>query len=170
VPGFPRAASEEAALSFAARGVRVSVVRLAASVHSDADKRGFVPSLIGIARAKGVSAYVGDGSNRWPGVHQLDAAHLFRLALETAPAGARLHGADEEGVPLRDIAGVIGRHLNVPVTGISREEADGHFTWLAHFVSIDNPTSNALTQKLLGWHPTQPGLIADLEEGHYFND
>jgi nucleoside-diphosphate-sugar epimerase len=169
VPGTPRAASEEAALSFAGCGVRVSVVRLAPSVHSgEADKKGFVPSLIGFARTKGVAAYVGDGSNRWPAVHQLDAARLFRLALESARAGARLHGAAEEGVPFRDIAAAIGAHLNLPVTAISPEEAEGHFTWLAHFVSIDNPTSSAVTRKQLGWQPVQPGLIADLEEGHYF--
>ena len=171
VPGFPRADSENAAMSFADRGVRASVVRLAPSVHSgEADKKGFVPSLIGFARAKGVSAYVGDGSNRWPAVHQLDAARLFRLALESAPAGARLHGAAEEGVPFRDIASAIGAQLNLPVTGISPEEAEGHFSWLAHFVSIDNPTSSALTRKQLGWNPVQPGLIADIEEGHYFKD
>jgi nucleoside-diphosphate-sugar epimerase len=171
VPGFPRAATEEAAMSFADRGLRVSVVRLAPSVHSgEADTKGFVPSLIGFGRAKGVSAYVGDGSNRWPAVHQLDAARLFRLALESAPAGARLHGVAEEGVPFRDIATAIGAHLNLPVTGISLEEAEGHFSWLAHFVSIDNPTSSALTRKQLGWNPAQPGLIADIEEGHYFKD
>jgi nucleoside-diphosphate-sugar epimerase len=171
VPGFPRAASEQAALSFAERGVRVSVVRLAPSVHSgEADKKGFVPSLIGFARAKGASAYVGDGSNRWPAVHQLDAATLFRLALESAPAGARLHAAAEEGVPFRDIAAAIGAHLNLPVRSVSLAEAEGHFSWLAHFVSIDNPTSSALTRKQLGWNPAQPGLIADIEEGHYFKD
>jgi nucleoside-diphosphate-sugar epimerase len=165
----PRAASEGAALAFAARGVRVSVVRLPPSVHSEGDKHGFVPTMIGIARAKGVAAYVGDGSNRWPAVHQLDAAHLFCLALEAAPAGARLHGVGDEGVPLRDIAGVIGRHLGLPVAAISPEEADGHFTWLARFVSTDNPTSSSLTQKRLGWHPGRTALIPDLEEGHYFN-
>jgi nucleoside-diphosphate-sugar epimerase len=170
VAGCPRAASEEAVLSLAGRGVRASVVRLAASVHSDADKRGFIPTLIGISRAKGVSAYVGDGSNRWPAVHRLDAAHLFRLALEQAPAGARLHAVGDEGVPLRDIAGLIGRHLNLPVAAISPEEAAGHFAWLAHFVSIDNPTSSTRTQKQLGWRPEQPGLIADLEAGHHFNE
>jgi nucleoside-diphosphate-sugar epimerase len=171
VPGFPRAASEEAALSFAGRGVRACVVRLAPSVHSgEADKKGFVPSLIGFARATGVSAYVADGSNRWPAVHQLDAARLFRLALESAPAGARLHGAAEEGVPFRAVAAAIGAHLDLPVTAISPEEVQGHFTWLAPFVSIDNPTSSALTRKQLGWNPVQPGLIADIEEGHYFKD
>jgi len=170
VPGAPRAASEAAALSFAGGGVRVCVLRLAASVHSDADKRGFVPSLITIARAKGVSAYVGDGFSRWPAVHQLDAAQLFRLALEAAPAAAHLHAVGDEGVPLGDIASVIGRHLNLPVTAISPQEADGHFSWLARFVSIDNPTSSTLTQKQLGWHPMHPGLIADLEAGHYFSE
>ena len=170
-PGSPaalRIPSEEAALSFAGRGVRASVVRLPVSVHGDGD-RGFVPALIGIARAKHVSAYPGDGSNRWPAVHRLDAAHLFRLALEAAPAGARLHAVDDEGVPVRDIAGVIGRHLHMPVTAISREEADGHFSWFAPFVTLDSPASSILTQKQLGWHPVQPALIPDLEEGHYFD-
>ncbi|WP_319019068.1 SDR family oxidoreductase [Microbispora sitophila] len=163
----PRAASEERALSFAARGVRVSAVRLPPSVHGHGD-RGFVPDLIGIAHARGVSAYVGDGSNRWPAVHRFDAAELFRLALEHAPAGARLHAADDEGVPFRDIAGVVGRHLGIPVTALSPEEADGHFAWLARFTSLDNPVSSELTRKRLGWHPVRPALIPDLEEGHYF--
>jgi nucleoside-diphosphate-sugar epimerase len=169
-PAAPRAATEEAALAFAARGVRVSVVRLAPSVHSDGDRHGFVPALIGIARATGVSAYPGDGSNRWPAVHRLDAAQLFRLALEEAPAGARLHAVGDEGVPLRDIAGVIGRHLNLPVVSVTAADAGRHFGWLAGFASLDNPASSTLTQKQLGWHPGHPALIADLEEGHYFND
>jgi nucleoside-diphosphate-sugar epimerase len=164
-----RIPSEEAALSLAPRGVRVSVLRLPPSVHSAGDKRGFIPAIIAADRAKGISAYVGDGSNRWAAVHRLDAARLFRLALEAAPAGSRLHAAGDEGVPLREVAEVIGRHLNLPVTGISREEADGHFGFLAGFVSLDAPASSARTEKLLDWRPTHPGLIADLEEGHYFN-
>jgi nucleoside-diphosphate-sugar epimerase len=166
----PRFGSEVAALSFATRGVRVSAVRLPPSVHSAADKHGFVPRLINITREKGVSAYVGDGANRWPAVHQLDAAHLFRLALEEAPAGTPLHAVGDEGVPIRDIAEVIGRHLNLPVVSISREEADGHFGFLGALYSLDIPASSTLTQKLLDWHPMQPGLIADLDEGHYFKD
>lgn len=165
----PRVPAERAALSLAGRGVRVSIARLPFSVHGEGD-HGFVPALIGIARAKGISAYPADGSNRWPAVHRLDAARLFRLAVEAAPAGARLHGVGDEGVPFRDIAEVIGRHLNLPVTAVSREEAEGHFGWLAPFVLLDSPASSALTQKLLGWHPAQPGLIPDLDKGHYFND
>lgn len=173
-PKLPHAAlrgrSEEVALSFATRNVRVSVVRLAPSVHSNDDKAGFVPALIGIARTTGVSAYVGDGSNRWAAVHQLDAAHLYRLALEAAPAGARLHAVGDEGVPFRDIASVIGHHLDLPVVSISNEEAGNRFGFLAAFASLDLPASSTLTQERLGWHPVQPGLIPDLEEGHYFKN
>jgi nucleoside-diphosphate-sugar epimerase len=165
-PAYPRV-SERTALAFAGRGVRAASVRLAPTVHGEGDPH-FVPALIGIARAKGLSAYVGDGSNRWSAVHRLDAARLFRLALEEAPAGARLNGVGDEGVPLRDIATVIGRHLGVPVAGISPEEAQGHFGLLGLFASIDAPASSELTQKRFGWHPVHPGLIADLDEGHYF--
>ncbi|WP_248928543.1 SDR family oxidoreductase [Paenibacillus hamazuiensis] len=165
----PRGAAENAAIALADRGVRSSVVRLAPSVHGET-MAGFVSMLIAIARDKGVSACVGDGSNRWPAVHRLDAARLFRLALESAPAGSLLHGVGEEGVPLRDIAGVIGRHLNLPVISISREEADAHFGFFGAAVSTDNPTSNALTRKRVGWEPVHLGLIADLEQGQYFNN
>jgi len=159
--------SEEAALALAARGVRASVVRLAPSVHGNGE-HGFVPHLIRIAREKGVSAYIGDGLNRWSAVHRLDVARLYRLALEKGTAGARYHGVADEGVPTREIAEVIGRHLNVPVVSKSREEAADHFGWLALFFGRDSSASSALTQERLGWQPLQPGLIADLDADHYF--
>ncbi|MEV5510152.1 SDR family oxidoreductase [Streptomyces orinoci] len=162
-----RAVSANAALSLAERGVRASVLRLPPSVHGEGDQA-FVKILIDIARAKGVSGYIGDGSNRWCAVHRRDAAHLFRLAVEKAPAGSVLHGMAEEGVPVRTIAEVIGRHLGLPVVSVPPEDAAGHFGWLGSILAIDVPTSSALTRELLGWQPTGPGLIADLEEGHYF--
>ena len=149
--------------------MRSSVIRNAPSVHGAGDKAGFITTLIGIARAKGAAAYIADGSNRWPAVHRLDDARLFRLALEAAPAGTRLHGAGEEGVPFRDIAEAIGRHLLLPVVSVTPEEAADYFGFLAAFVSFDNPTSSALTQKWLGWTPEGPALIPDIEQGHYFN-
>jgi nucleoside-diphosphate-sugar epimerase len=159
--------SEPVALGLADRGVRVSVVRLPPSVHGEGD-HAFVPALIAIARANGVAAYVGDGSNRWAAVHRLDAAHLFRLGLETAPAGARLHAIGDEGVPFREITEVIGRHLGLPLRALSADEAVGHFGPFSMFASLDAPGSSALTRERFGWLPAQPGLIADLEEGHYF--
>ena len=164
-----RYANEEAAMTFVERGVRMVVVRFPPSVHGRGD-HGFISMIVNIARTKGVSAYPGEGSNRWPAVHRLDAAHLFRLAVETAPAGARLHGVGDEGVAVRDIAELIGRHLKLPVTSISREQAGTHFGFLGAFFGLDCPASSALTQERLGWHPVQPGLIADLDEGHYFTE
>ena len=163
---FPRK-SEAAAIATKSRGARVAIVRLPPSVHGEGD-HGFVPALIGIAREKRISAYVGDGLNRWPAVHRLDAAHLYRLVLEKGFAGASYHGVADEGVPFRDIADVIGRHLNVPIVSKSPQEVAEHFGWLAHFVGIDCPASSAQTQKQLGWHPTQAGLIPDLDGEHYF--
>ena len=158
---IPRVASEQAAASVGAQGVRVSVMRLP-QVH-DPVKQGLITYLIDVAREKGVSAYVGDGLNRWPAVHRLDAARLYRLALEKSSAGARYHAVAEEGVPLRDIAEIIGKHLNVPVVSKSAEEATEHFGWLAMFAGFDIPASSQRTQQQLGWRPTGPGLISDLQ-------
>ena len=165
----PRGATEGAALSLAQRDVRVSAMRLPPSVHGEGD-HGFVPRLISIAREKGVSAYPGDGSNRWAAVHRLDAARLFRLALENAPAGSRLHGVGDEGVPTRDIAEAIGRRLNLPVVSVPVEKANEHFGWLGLFFSMDIPSSSTLTQQRFSWQPTQPDLLADLEQDHYFKN
>jgi nucleoside-diphosphate-sugar epimerase len=163
VPTSGRLANETSALSYVDRGVRVCILRLPPTVHDEGD-HGFVPGLIEIARAQGVSAYPGDGSNRWAAVHRLDAAQLYRLALESAPAGSRLHAVGEEGIPFRDIAEVIARQLDLPLTSAQ----DSHFGWLSRFAVLDAAASSARTQELLDWHPTHPGLIADLEKGHYF--
>ena len=162
----PRKSSELAGASVAARGVNVSVMRLP-QVH-DTVKQGLITYAIALAREKGVSAYVGDGLNRWPAVHVLDTARLYRQALEKQVAGARYHAVAEEGVPVREIAEVIGRGLNVPVVAKSPEEAVDHFGWLAPFAGWDMPASSAQTRERLGWHPTGPGLIADLEQMRYF--
>lgn len=164
---IPRVASEEAAAAVAAKGVRVAIVRLPPSVHGRGD-HGFVPMLIAVARQKGVSAYIGEGRNRWPSVHRFDAAHLYRLAVEKAAQDAIYHGVADEGVATRDIAEVIGRHLNLPIVSKTAEEAAAHFGFIGHFFGADVPATSAETKKQLGWKPTQPGLIADLDEGHYF--
>ncbi len=163
---IPRAATEEAAAAVAARGVRVSTVRLP-QVH-DTVKQGLVTYAVQFAREKGVSAYVGEGLNRWPAAPRLDAAHVYRLALEKGVSGVRYHAVAEEGVPVRNIAEAIGRGLNVPVVSIAAEQAAGHFGWLAEFVGRDLPASSAQTRKALGWNPIGPGLIADLDNMRYF--
>jgi nucleoside-diphosphate-sugar epimerase len=161
----PRKASELAGVSVAERGVNVSVVRLP-QVH-DTVKQGLITYAVAVAREKGVSAYVGDGLNRWPAAHVLDTARLYRLALEKAEAGARYNAVAEEGIAVKDIAEVLGRGLKIPVVSLSPEEAQANFGWLAPFAAWDMPASSAQTQQRLGWHPTGPGLIADLEKMRY---
>lgn len=165
-PGYIRSASE-VVLAAAGRGVRVSAVRLPPTVHDRGD-HGFIPMLIDVARRTGVAAFVGDGENRWPAVHRLDAARLFRLALEKAAPGARLHGAAEAGIPMRAIAEAISAGRGVPVRSLSEDEAAAHFDWMARFVAIDNPVSSAITRETLGWLPQEPGLLTDMRESGYF--
>ena len=159
---IPRIASEEAVIAMTARGVRGAILRLPPSVHGEGD-HGFVPLLIGIARQKGVSAYIGDGGNHWPAVHRFDAAVLYRLILEKGGTSVHYHGNAEEGIPFRDIAAAIGRGLNLPVVSKTPEEAAEHFSWFTRFAGIDNRASSERTRALLGWQPRQPGLIADLD-------
>jgi nucleoside-diphosphate-sugar epimerase len=164
---WPRVASERVALCLAGRGVRCSFVRSGPSVHGEGDY-GFVPTVIGIARARGVSAYIDDGASRWAAVHRLDVARLYRMALESAPAGTVLHGIADEGVTTRAIAERIGHHLDLPVVSIPRAQADAHFGLLAGFLAADLPASSETTRERTGWQPAHPGLIEDLDQGHYF--
>jgi nucleoside-diphosphate-sugar epimerase len=166
-PAFPRSRAAEMTLALAEHGVRASVVRLPPTTHGRGDE-GFIATIIGVARENGVSAHIGDGTNVWPAVHRSDAARAFRLALEQAPPGSVYHAVGDEGVPTRTIAEVIGRHLDIPVVSIATEDAGAHFGWIATFWGIDVPTSNRLTRERLNWEPTGPGLIEDLEQGHYF--
>lgn len=168
-PSGPRVASENATVALAGRGVRSSVIRLAPTVHGPTDRHGFVPTLIANARATGRSLYIGDGANRWPAVHNLDAAHLYRLALETAPAGSRLHGAAERGIAFRDIAQVIGDRLGVPTLSVTPEQALDEIGFVGAIAALDNPTSSEITRTLLGWRPRHPGLLDDLRAGRYFD-
>lgn len=168
VAGGYRIDAENFVIGLADKGVRSSVVRLPPITHSTLDHHGFAPALIGFARQHGVSTYVGDGANRWPAVHTLDAARLYRLALESAPAGTRLHAVGDEGIPFRRIAEAIGRGLNVPVRSIPQSEAGEYFGFMAQFVAVDNPTSATRTRDLLNWEPTEPGLLAEFAQGFYF--
>ncbi|MET9494536.1 SDR family oxidoreductase [Streptomyces sp. NPDC006552] len=162
-----RAATDALVLALAERQVRSSVVRLPRTNHGEGDA-GFIAMLVATAREKGVSGYIGDGANRWPAVHRLDSAHAFRLALEKAPAGSVLHAVADEGVAIRDIAEVIGRHLGMPTASVAPQDAFAHFGWVAAVLAPDQPSSAELTRKLIGWEPTRPGLLADLDQGHYF--
>ena len=164
--GHPRSACAAAALGLAGRGVRSVVVRFAPTVHGPGD-HGFVATLVRIARERGVSGYVDDGANRWPAIHRLDAARLVCLAVDDAPAGSALHATAEEGIRARVIAEAIGRALDVPVASIPADRAVEHFGWVGRFFGMDAPASSAITQELLGWTPVQPGLIADIDAGHY---
>jgi nucleoside-diphosphate-sugar epimerase len=165
-PIAARIANMQAALAASARGVRVSLIMLPRSVHGQGERHGFIPQLIAVARAKGVSGYIGDGASRWPAVHVKDAATLYRLAVEQAPAGTVLNAVGDEGVPVREIAEAIGRHLNLPAKSLPAEEYEGI---LVPLLTRDQPASSTITQELLGWKPTHPGLIEDIEEGHYFS-
>jgi nucleoside-diphosphate-sugar epimerase len=167
-PGGHRADVENATLALADRGVRSSMVRLSPFVHSDLDKHGFGPILIGTAREKGFAGYPGEGTNRLPAVHTLDAARLYRLAVESAPAGSVLHGVGDEGVPTKEIAAAIGRGAGLEVRSVPQEEAEAYFGFLTFALVADNPTSNAKTREMVGWEPTHPGLVEDYAAGHYF--
>ena len=164
-PIAARITNMQAALAAADSGIRSCLVMLPRSVHGEGERHGFIPQLIALARTKGVSGYIGDGTSRWPAVHVKDAASLYRLAVEKAPAGAVLNAVGDEGVPVREIAETIGRHLDLPARSLPAEDFAGMFV---HILSTDMPASSTITQELLGWKPTHPGLIEDIEQGHYF--
>lgn len=168
--GGPRVDGENSVIALAQRGVRSSVVRLPPTVHSSLDHHGFVPMFVAAARKSGFAVYVGDGANVWPAVHTLDAARVYRLALESAPAGTRLHAVADEGVPFRAIIEAIAKGVGVPAKSVTAEEAPTFLGPLAHFAQVHNPTSSARTRALLDWQPSHPGLLADVAEGHYFED
>jgi nucleoside-diphosphate-sugar epimerase len=168
VPGGPMAGRENNVIAWADKGVRAAVVRCAPVVHSELDKEGFTPVLIGIARRAGVAGYMGDGQNRWPAVNTYDAASAFRLALESAEPGTRWHAAAEGGVAFKEFAEAIGRGLGVPAKSFTPDEAAAQFAFLAGLAGADNLVSSEITRERLGWNPTHPGLIADIDAGHYF--
>ncbi len=164
----PRGEAENAVIGFAARGVRSSIVRIPPITHSPLDRQGFARVLVGIARQTGVAGYPGDGANRWPAGHTLDVGHLFCMALEKAPAGSRLHAVGDEGIPTREIAQSIADRLGLQSASISHDQLETHFGFLAMLIALDNPTSNLVTRRVLGWEPTHPGLISDFDHGDYF--
>jgi nucleoside-diphosphate-sugar epimerase len=166
-PAGRRAATALLTLSLAGTGVRSSVLRFPPTVHGDGD-HGFVATLVGIARQRGVAGYVGDGTNRWPAVHRSDAARLARLAVEGAPAGSVLHAVADEGVAFREMAEAMGRHLDIPTASVTPDDAVEQFAHLGHFVSMDSPATAAMTRELLGWEPTGPSLLEDLDQDHYY--
>jgi nucleoside-diphosphate-sugar epimerase len=163
-----RTDNENAVVALAAHGVRSSAVRIPPITHSTLDRHGFARTLIAIARQTGVAGYAGDGANRWPAGHTLDVGHLFRVALEDAPAGTRWHAVGDEGIPMREIAQSIGSHLGMPTGSIPADQLDAHFGFLAMLIGLDNPTSSMVTRQTLGWAPTRPGLLADFDTGDYF--
>ncbi|MDO3408596.1 SDR family oxidoreductase [Saccharibacillus sp. CPCC 101409] len=166
--GGGRVASEQALLALADRGIRASLVRLPPIVYGEGDTAGLLPSLIRITRAKGAAAYIGEGGNRWPAVHRLDAARLFRLAAEHGATGAKFHAVSSEGTAFREIAAMIGQQINLPVKSVGREQAGAHFGWLGEFAAADNPVSSSLTRQRLGWQPVEASLEAELARNYYF--
>jgi nucleoside-diphosphate-sugar epimerase len=168
IPGGPRVDSENLAISLAGQGVRSSSIRLAPMVHSDLDKHGFTPSLIAFARENGFAAYLGEGENRWPAADTYDIGVLYRLALEKAPAGTRLHGIADTGIPFRTVAETIAARLGTEARSVTQEEAPKYLGFLAHFAALDAPVSNYATRAVLGWEPTRPGWVQDLQADHYF--